>query len=639
MATTHTWSGLGGTQSWDDPANWDPNNPSYTATEHFVIDASAPAGPFTIDMLDFSTDQIIDGLVLDNALYTLDTAVGVDGAGGLLTLETVTHVTITDGTLALKGFKIDAGTNVEVGAGGTITMELRQGADAQIVAATGIVNAGLISGFGTVSGDLSGTGDVVATGGTLSWTGDLNGTNLLQIDDTAIFELVDATTLNSSSVEFIGVDGTLRIGTASVFTGGVLNGMGVGTGAGDETTVIDFDGKDVQNASFNNATDTLTVNFVGGGSASFDTDDLAGAFANWDHATDRVFLTDTVCYAAGTRVLTARGDVTVDDIRVGDQVIVLDGDTRSVLPVKWVGVREVNLAAHADRLQIAPVRIAKGAFAENIPSRDLIVSPPHAIFVDGKLVQAKMLVNDMTITREMDLRSVTYYHVELERHAVILAENLPAESYLDTGNRSFFRNAPVTALGAAEYHVDDASEIWEDNACAPLAIAPNDVRPYWEALADRAESLGFSRPVVETTLDADLHVEVNGRRIDAVEVQNRTYRFVLPAGADMARLVSRATAPAALAAYRGDARSLGVSIRSIATKSGGNVEVFSADHPALRDGWHTVERLGTAMWRWSNGNAALPVVSNGQPVVLEVQVGDTATYALMDMASEVRVAA
>ena len=71
----------------------------------------------------------------------------------------------------------------------------------------------------------------------------------------------------------------------------------------------------------------------------------------------------------------------------------------------------------------------------------------------------------------------------------------------------------------------------------------------------------------------------------------------------------------------------------------GNVEVFSADHPALRDGWHTVERLGTAMWRWSNGNAALPVVSNGQPVVLEVQVGDTATYALMDMASEVRVAA
>ena len=300
MATTHTWSGLGGTQSWDDPSNWDPNNPNFNATEHFVIDASAPAGPFTIDMLDFSADETIDGLVVDNALYTLDTAVGVDGLGGLLTLTTVTHVTITAGTLALKGFKIDAGTFVDVGVGGTITMELRQGADAQIVAATGIVNAGLISGFGTVSGDLSGSGDVVATGGTLAWTGDLNGTNLIQIANTAIFQAVDATTLGASTVQFLGADGALVIDSATTFTGGALNGMDVGTGAGDETTVIDFNGKDVLSASFNNATDTLTVNFVGGGSASFDTNDLAGAFANWDTGTDRVFLTDTVCYAAGT---------------------------------------------------------------------------------------------------------------------------------------------------------------------------------------------------------------------------------------------------------------------------------------------------------------------------------------------------
>jgi hypothetical protein len=104
--------------------------------------------------------------------------------------------------------------------------------------------------------------------------------------------------------------------------------------------------------------------------------------------------------------------------------------------------------------------------------------------------------------------------------------------------------------------------------------------------------------------------------------------------------VSRATAPSALAAYTGDQRTLGVSIRSIAVKAGANVDVFTADHPALNDGWHTTERLGSAMWRWSNGNAALPVAGNTTPVILEIQVADTAIYAVRDNgAADLRVAA
>jgi hypothetical protein len=31
-----------------------------------------------------------------------------------------------------------------------------------------------------------------------------------------------------------------------------------------------------------------------------------------------------------------------------------------------------------------------------------------------------------------------YVHVELDRHDILLAEGLPAESYLDTGNRAAF---------------------------------------------------------------------------------------------------------------------------------------------------------------------------------------------------------
>ena len=35
---------------------------------------------------------------------------------------------------------------------------------------------------------------------------------------------------------------------------------------------------------------------------------------------------------------------------------------------------------------------------------------------------------------------MTYYHIELARHAIIFAENAAVETYLDTGNKAGFEN-------------------------------------------------------------------------------------------------------------------------------------------------------------------------------------------------------
>jgi hypothetical protein len=59
---------------------------------------------------------------------------------------------------------------------------------------------------------------------------------------------------------------------------------------------------------------------------------------------------------------------------------------------------------------------------------------------------------------------VTYWHVELPAHAVILAEGLPAESYLDTGNRQAFANGGATV----QLHPGFAPHEWERDAAAPL---------------------------------------------------------------------------------------------------------------------------------------------------------------------------
>jgi collagen type I alpha len=69
----------------------------------------------------------------------------------------------------------------------------------------------------------------------------------------------------------------------------------------------------------------------------------------------------------------------------------------------------------------------------------------HAIYVDDVLIPAKHLLNGTTIRQEWRWR-VVYHHVELERHDVVLAEGLPTETYLDTGDRAKFSGAPMVVL-------------------------------------------------------------------------------------------------------------------------------------------------------------------------------------------------
>jgi len=332
------------------------------------------------------------------------------------------------------------------------------------------------------------------------------------------------------------------------------------------------------------------------------------------------------CFVSGTRIRTDRGEVAVEDIAVGDRVVTLQDGEEVLRTVTWVGHRCVDLATHNRPELAAPVRVRVGAFADGLPHRDLLVSPDHCLFVDDTLVPAKLLVNDMTIVNDRAIRTVTYHHVELEQHAVLLAEGLPAESYRDSGNRAFFDDAVTTVLHP-EFHVNAGHRCWE-GACEKLASDPADVEPLWHRLAARAEALGHVRPALQTTTDADLHVLADGRAIRPVAVTAGRHVFVLPAGATSVRLASRFTIPADIAPYGDDRRRLGVAVSRITMRSdAGDVEI-PADHPTLTRGWHAAERRGAVLWRWTDGDAVLPAETTAGPVTLEVQVSSTATYIL-----------
>jgi autotransporter passenger strand-loop-strand repeat protein len=328
--------------------------------------------------------------------------------------------------------------------------------------------------------------------------------------------------------------------------------------------------------------------------------------------------TDAACYRAGTRIRTDHGEVPVEALGIGDRVLSAFGGT---VPVTWLGQRRVACRRHPKPQDVWPVRVAAGAFGADLPRRDLFLSPDHAVFVGGVLIPIRYLVNDATIVQE-PMDEVTYWHVELPAHDVLFAEGLPAESYLDTGNRDAFANGG----GSTMLHPDFALRVWEAEACAKLVREGAELVAIRNVLFDCAASLGHLR-----TRDAGLHVVANGRVVRP-EVAGRVHRFRLGRMACAVRLVSRGAVPAAVRADSDDHRRLGVAVSRL-WLDGREIPLAAG---SLGTGWHAYEPDGSGGgWRWTDGDAALDVAGAG---VLEVQVAMTERYWLAHGTAATRVA-
>lgn len=212
---------------------------------------------------------------------------------------------------------------------------------------------------------------------------------------------------------------------------------------------------------------TITVNPVGGGmplgTLVFDNaPDASQAFS--DAAIfNNVVIPNPPCFLAGTRIATERGDVPVEALRIGDRCVRADGGAR---PVVWIGDRKLDAERHPRPEAILPVRVRAGAFGPRIPARDLLLSPDHSVSFGGVLIPVKYLIDGKSVLIDKKRTKPHYFHIELDRHDVILAEGLAVESYLESGDRGWFANAP----GPVALHPDFAVRAWEANACAPLAV-------------------------------------------------------------------------------------------------------------------------------------------------------------------------
>ncbi len=312
--------------------------------------------------------------------------------------------------------------------------------------------------------------------------------------------------------------------------------------------------------------------------------------ANNDFGFEYLLGTAVPCFATGTRIATGSGDVAVEDLAIGQTVLARRG---GVVPVRWIGHRRVDCRRYPRPHDVWPVRVRAGAFADDRPARDLVLSPDHAVLIDGVLIPIRYLVNGATIVQER-VAEVTYWHVELPRHDILLAEGLACESYLDTGNRDAFDNGGTLIRLHADFAPDRAGrQTWATHACAPLVLDGPVRAAAHERLRARAERLGH-----ELTGDPDLRLRAQGRLLRPQQ-HGRCYFFALPPGARRVHLLSRSVVPGQRAAALADHRRLGVAVAQVLGDQG----PLGLDDAVCLAGWHAPEDG----YRWTDGDAVLNV--------------------------------
>ena len=137
-----------------------------------------------------------------------------------------------------------------------------------------------------------------------------------------------------------------------------------------------------------------------------------------------------MCLLRGTAIMTPQGEVCIEDLRIGDLVETVRGQT---LPVKWIGRHVYRRRSHPWNEEVVPIRIRRFALDGRNPHKDLYISPGHALYIDGVLLRATDLVNGTSIAPALPRREVEvieYYQIVLATHEVILAEGAPVESFL-----------------------------------------------------------------------------------------------------------------------------------------------------------------------------------------------------------------
>ncbi len=434
-----TWTGAGDGSSWSDPNNWSPIGvpPSYLAVD-IAQSGGLPVGVVVAAGQSQSGNPLTLGAAGTSEAVTLTNNGTFSNYAGVTLYAGTTFANA--GALTLNGEDV-FGTQTNTGTeqvNGNVTIENTGVLDSKAGGSLGV--SGILTVIGslhvegalTSSTGLAGGGQVLVDGGTL--TGG-NGTPL---------------SITGTSLSFmISLGGTLSVAPPTAADSFAFGPTAPGHASmlvlpsWSGTVASAISGFDIGDVISTGAAGAVSITANGGGysvsigSLTIANLNLAGGLTGADIRVNGGNIS-VACYCRGTRIATPGGEIPVEALRIGDIVRTHAGQDR---PVKWIGRRAYAAGFAALHQNVLPIRICRNALADGVPGRDLLVSPEHALLVDGVLVPARHLVNGVSILPADGRADVQYFHIELDAHDIILAEGQPAETFVDCDSRAMFDNA------------------------------------------------------------------------------------------------------------------------------------------------------------------------------------------------------
>ena len=305
------------------------------------------------------------------------------------------------------------------------------------------------------------------------------------------------------------------------------------------------------------------------------------------------------CFLAGTLIKTDRGDIAVENLGVNDRVYIHTDNGLQLQPITSIVSDTHFVNTHLpDDEGGYPVCILKDAISENIPYQDTYVTPEHCLFIDGKFIPVRMLVNNHSIYYDHSQKMYKYYHIETGEHSVITANGMLTESYLNTRD----------TIKDDENNVIRLPKNWVNDAAAPLNVDRDSVEKVYNSLLDQALAKHIDRkgrkPLI--TNDHDICLIADNGNVIEKRIDNGKVTFVIPKNTKNVRIVSRASRPSdVIGPFVDDRRYLGLLIKSIKLfnkNKSFDIDIHLSEENL--DGWH---KLDSDSVRWTNGNAFLPL--------------------------------
>ena len=145
------------------------------------------------------------------------------------------------------------------------------------------------------------------------------------------------------------------------------------------------------------------------------------------------------CFTPGTKVATIKGEILVEHLIAGDKVVTRDN---GIQEIRWAGKKKIDWRIMTAYPHLKPVLVRQGSLGDDLPERDLMISPNHRILVASErtalqfdepevLVAAKHLIGGMAV-RSIDSIGTTYIHFLFDRHEVVLSDGIWTESFQPT---------------------------------------------------------------------------------------------------------------------------------------------------------------------------------------------------------------